>query len=62
LILIKDVSGFIHNFPMVKGLLRGREKGEDTMTTGEIAFLVLVIAAMGVFGAVMAWATHRTSR
>lgn len=32
------------------------------MTPSEIAFLVLVIAAMGVFAAVMAWATHRTSR
>lgn len=31
------------------------------MTTGEIAFLVLVVTAMAVFAAVMAWATHRTS-
>jgi len=61
LIAIKDATGLIHKFSMVKSLRRGLDKGEDTMTTGEIAFLALVITAMVVFAVVMAWATHRTS-
>ena len=30
------------------------------MTGGEIAYLILVVVAMGVFAVVLAWAMHHT--